>query len=67
MQIMVKKTNYVMLLLCKMTLCLNPLWTSRFKVILRRKGWYSSTWKGSCRSNMCDRHDSYYFCIYNYE
>jgi len=51
MQIMMKKTNYVMLLLCKMTLCLNPLWTSRFKIILRRKGWYSSTWKGSCRSN----------------
>jgi len=38
MQIMMKKTNYVMLLLCKMTLCLNPLWTSHFKVILRRKG-----------------------------
>jgi len=25
-----EEINYVMLLLCKMTLCLNPLWTSRF-------------------------------------
>jgi len=33
----------------KMTLCLNPLWTSRFKVILRRSGWYNSAWKGSYR------------------
>jgi len=51
MQIMMKKTNYVMLLLCKMTLCLIPLWTSRFKIILRRNRWYSSTWKRSCQSN----------------
>jgi len=39
MQIMMKKTNYVMLLLLKkMTLCLNSLWTSHPKVILKRNG-----------------------------
>jgi len=27
----------IMLLLMKMTLCLNPLWTYHYKVILRRK------------------------------
>jgi len=48
---MMKKTNYVMLLLCKMTLCLNHYGLLVFKVILRRNGWYNSTWKGSCRSN----------------
>jgi len=35
----------------KIILCLNPIWTSCFKVISRRKGWYNSTWKGSCRPN----------------
>jgi len=44
-----KKTNYVIVI--EMILCLNPLWTSHCKVILRRKRLYNSTWKGTCRLN----------------
>jgi len=38
MQIMIKKTDYIIVIVIEMILCLNSLWTSYSKIILRRKG-----------------------------
>jgi len=48
---MIKKTNFVIVITIEMILCLNPLWTSNPKVVLRRKRWYNSSWKETRRPN----------------